>query len=95
MSEEEIIKILKDTISLFNNDTHCIIRSDNERVEAMQGLLDLYNKEKEKNSKAIGMLKEEIKHCENENAEMYDKCHIQLKFNKHLLEVLQGGITNE
>ena len=51
MSEEEIIKILKDTISLFNNDTHCFTHSDDERVGAIQGLLDLYNKEKEKNKK--------------------------------------------
>lgn len=36
MNEEEIIKIMKDTISLFNNDTHCIVHSDNERVEAIK-----------------------------------------------------------
>ena len=58
-------------------------------LKARNIILDLYTKEKEKNGKAIGMLKEEIKHCENENAEMYDKCHIQLKFNKHLLDILE------
>ena len=45
MSEEKIIKILKNTIRLFNNDTYCFI--DNDRVEAIQGLLDLYQKEKD------------------------------------------------
>lgn len=52
MSEEEIMKILKDTISLFNNDTHCFTHSDDERVGAIQGLLDLYQKEKEKNNQS-------------------------------------------
>lgn len=36
MKEEKIIKILKDTISLFNNDTYCFTHSDNERVEAIK-----------------------------------------------------------
>lgn len=61
LSEEEIIKILKDTISLFNNDTHCFTHSDNERVEAIKGLLDLYNKEKEKNKKLNNLIYTKLK----------------------------------
>lgn len=60
LSEEKIIKRLKDTISLFNGDTHCFTYSDNERVEAIQGLLDLYQKEKEKNEKLEDKIKARI-----------------------------------
>ena len=47
LSEEKIIKRLKDTISLFNGDTHCFTYSDNERVEAfceLQTILSMIDK---------------------------------------------------
>ena len=56
MEEFEIIKILKDTISLFNNDIYCVAHDVKEIVEAIQGIIELYEKEKKEN-KAI---KEEI-----------------------------------
>lgn len=54
MKEEEIIKIIKDiccysTLS-FETNEKCI--------QAIQGLLDLYNKEKEKNNEIKNILKE-------------------------------------
>lgn len=52
MSEEEIIKQLKDSCILDNNcyEVDCLYEKD---LEAIRSLLDLYNKEKEKNKKAI------------------------------------------
>ena len=78
MSEEEIIKRLKDTISLFNGDTHCFTYSDNERVEAMQGLLDLYQKEKEKNKELEDKIKRKIKIRKEEKAECKDSIEANL-----------------
>ena len=46
MSEEEIIKIIKEKIIL---DFNCYNPIDKIELEAIQGILDLYNKEKEKN----------------------------------------------
>ena len=48
MSEEEIIKIIKEKIIL---DFNCYNSIDKIELEAIQSLLDLYNKEKEKNKK--------------------------------------------
>ena len=85
MSEEKIIKELKVLIGLeeFN-------RLSYKENKAIQGLLDLYNKEKEKNKKAIEMLQEHIKHCEQEAKGSLNNeiCYIALKFDKHLLQEL-------
>lgn len=56
----------------------------------IQDLLSLYNKEKQKNKKAIEMLQEHIKHCEQEAKGSLNNeiCHIALKFDKHLLQEL-------
>ena len=51
MKEEEIIKIIKEKIIL---DFNCYNPIDKIELQAIQGLLDLYQKEKEKN-----LLKEE------------------------------------
>lgn len=55
MSEEEIIKDLKNFIALAQKEENFIYYSeykfDNELAERVQILLDLYNKEKEKNKK--------------------------------------------
>ena len=54
MSEEEIIKDLKNFIALAQKEENFIYYSeykfDNELAERVQGLLDLYKKEKEKNN---------------------------------------------
>lgn len=94
LSEDEIIKDLKNFIALAQKEENFIYYSeykfDNELSERVQGLLDLYNKEKEKNIKAIEMLQEHIKHCEQEAKGSLNNeiCHIALKFDKHLLQQL-------
>lgn len=50
MSEEEILKICKDLISMTDYKFQCNYTTK-ERNQAIQGLLDLYNKEKEENEK--------------------------------------------
>lgn len=54
MNEEEIIKDLKNFIALAQKEENFIYYSeykfDNELAERVQGLLDLYKKEKEKNN---------------------------------------------
>ena len=73
MSEEEIIKYIKDEIE---NDTDTYHWFDNtpdnktrkqieESINAHQGLLDLYNKEKEKNKKVIDYIEKNKKKFKN------------------------------
>lgn len=50
MSEEEIIKYFKEVISWYRENTpDRVYALNNKDIEMIQGLLDLYNKEKEKN----------------------------------------------
>lgn len=81
LSEEEIIKNIKEQIQWSDHNTYKM---------ALQDLLDLYNKEKEKNKKAVEMLQEHIKFCEQEARGSLNNeiCHIALKFDKHLLQEL-------
>ena len=55
LSEEEIIKIIKEKVIL---DYNCYNSIDKIELEAIQGLLDLYNKEKEKNKNLLLQLKD-------------------------------------
>lgn len=98
MSEEKIIKYIKDEIENETDTYHWF--DDNpenktrkqieESINAHQGLLDLYQKEKEKNKKAIEMLQEQIKFCEQEAKGSLNNeiCHRALYFDKHLLQEL-------
>ena len=95
MSEEEIMQGINKTISFMKEE----LKADHscftiQELWAVNGLLELYNKEKEKNKKAIEMLQEHIKHCEQEAKGSLNNeiCHIALKFDKHILqEILQEG----
>ena len=49
MSEEEIIEKIKHLIKSSNDRTDLLSYLDEKTKESLQGLLDLYNKEKEKN----------------------------------------------
>ena len=50
LSEEEIIKYFKEVISWYRENTpDRVYALNNKDIEMLQGLLDLYNKEKEKN----------------------------------------------
>ena len=66
MSEEEIIKIIKEKIIL---DFNCYNPIDKIELEAIQGILDLYNKEKEKNKELENKIKGKIEELQA----MYDK----------------------
>ena len=97
MTEEEIIKGITNIIYTCNDvieDKEWYdqeeIESAKEQLKFTEGLLDLYNKEKEKNKKAVEMLQEHIKHCEQEAKGSLNNeiCHISLKFDKHLLQEL-------
>ena len=63
MSDEEIIKIIKYMLENKNTDINVIIN-----YEAIQGLLDLYQEEKEKNEELEKRLEEiELQILEDEN----------------------------
>lgn len=64
MSEEEIIKYIKDeiesdkdTMSWFEDNNNATRKGIEECIEAHQGLLDLYQKEKEKNKEYENKIK--------------------------------------
>jgi hypothetical protein len=66
MSEEEIIKYFKEVIIWYRENTpDRVYALNNEDIEMLQGLLNLYNKEKEKNK----ILSIQI----IENEKLYDK----------------------
>lgn len=58
-----------------------------DRIEYWQ---NKYFEEKEKNKKAIEMLQEHIRHCEQEAKGSLNNeiCHIALEFDKHILQEL-------
>ena len=62
MNEEEIIKIIKYMLENKNTDINVIIN-----YEAIKGLLDLYNKEKEKNKELSNSYDKLAKECNEEN----------------------------
>ena len=57
MDEKEIIKRLKNIIEINKSFLDCDIQENSNIYKDIQGLLDLYNKEKEKNRKAIEYIK--------------------------------------
>ena len=61
MSEEEIIKRLKNVIELNKSFLDCTIKENSNIYKDIQGLLDLYNKEKEKNKKIEETVKKGMK----------------------------------
>ena len=77
-----------------------VVRFNNEHLycnkEDVDFLLGLLDEEKKKNKEAVEMLERHINHCEGEAAGSMNNevCHIALKFDKHLLQVLKGE-TNE
>lgn len=81
MSEEEIIEKVEEELKYGENCTYKYL---------LRQILKLYQKEKEKNVKAIEMLQKHIKHCEQEAKGSLNNeiCHIALKFDKHLLQEL-------
>ena len=62
-----------------------------EMVELVETLLTAYEKEKEKNKKIEKELQKHIKFCEQEaEGSLHNEiCHISLKFNKKLLNILK------
>ena len=68
--EEEIIDDLKSIIKYINENgsMYC----DNEDSTAIQGLLDLYNKEKEKNKELEGMIKNRIKYTNELEKDLFE-----------------------
>lgn len=98
MNEEEIIKDLKNFIALAQKEENFIYYSeykfDNELAERVQGLLDLYNKEKEKNNsisiqyeKVVDKL-EALEQIEKEHKEENGRLREENKnLEKELLEV--------
>lgn len=54
LSEKEIIKYFKEVIIWYRENTpDRVYALNNKDIEMLQGLLDLYNKEKEKNNKLV------------------------------------------
>lgn len=74
MSEEEIIKEVK---SMFKDDDSRFWIGQN-GVKAIQGLLDLYQKEKQKNEELEDKIKRKIKIRKEEKAECKDSIEANL-----------------
>lgn len=98
MSEEEIIDIIKDFLELRE-----IYSSDNMRKsflsiykDAIQGLLDLYNKEKEKNKKLTDeyLIQRDLINAEFLNENYISKDKINSKIAEYQ-EILQSPIIKE
>lgn len=94
LSEEKIIHSLKYLVEEYNRVTQLYgdFFISKTEIDEIQGLLDLYNKQKEKNKKAIDILNKHIQHCkqEAEGSLNNEVCNIALKFDKHLLQLLKG-----
>lgn len=69
MKEEEIIKIIKEKILL---DFNCYNPIDKIELQAIQGLLNLYEKEKEKNKELLEGLKYRVNYCKLLEKELYE-----------------------
>ena len=103
MSEKEIIKIIDDF--LYEHEFYLsFIDEEKEKKQylAIQGLLDLYQQEKEKNKELEGentKLSEEIIEniCKNVEAEVFEEMRLELKQekekNKNLIKQLQEQNT--
>lgn len=67
-----------------------IMEEINTDYEAIETLLTAYEKEKEKNKKIEKELEKHIKFCEQEAEGSLNNeiCHIALKFNKGLLDII-------
>lgn len=72
MSEKEIIEYFKEVISWYRKNTpDRVYALNNKDIEMIQGLLDLYNKEKEKNKALKEGLKYRINYCKLLEKELY------------------------
>ena len=71
MSEKEIIEYFKEVISWHRKNTpDRVYALNNKDIEMIQGLLDLYNKEKEKNKNSFSL--EEIEKVLENSVSSYD-----------------------
>lgn len=88
MSEEKIIKIIKEKIIL---DFNCYNPIDKVELEAIQGLLDLYQQEKEKNK---GLIEGQVKTIETLIQPELFKKYISKDKIRELKKSLQEQITD-
>lgn len=73
MSEEEVIKVLKNHAQYTNAKViDANTRKEYKVSEAIDGLLDLYNKEKEKNKELEEMLKHRIKYTNELEKDLFE-----------------------
>lgn len=77
MSEDEAIEILKDFKKRINTWHAELVEED---IQAIETILDLYNKEKEKNKELSQELTERI--CKNVEAEVFEEMRLELKQEK-------------
>lgn len=96
MNIEEAIGKLKDTVKQCHNSKECWENEscsdcyvEIEDIKAIETLLNEYEKQQDRINKAIELLEQELKHCEQEKQD-YNICHIQVKIQKHLLKILKG-----
>ena len=90
ISEEEAYNTIKKSVEAINTRPYAT-KAEYEKVECIKVLLTAYEKEKEKNKKLEKELEKHIKFCEQEaEGSLNNKiCHISLKFNKKLLNILK------
>jgi len=102
MSEEEIIKIIKEYLSKEYIECTKIgaVSMPNEEWYAIQALLDLYNKEKEKNKELKVLIERNLKYSHNLEKDLFENCSNYVvskdKIRKKIsvLEKIQSEFTN-
>ena len=89
ISEEEAYNTIKKSVEAINTRPYAT-KAEYEKVECIKVLLTAYEKEKEKNKKLENELEKHIKFCEQEAEGSLNNeiCHIALKFNKGLLDII-------
>lgn len=102
MSEEEIINKITEMINELRDDINRVedwvnTGEDEEKLETLEGILDLYNKEKEKNKELTEGLKYRVNYCKLLEKELYgnginynmELTKIEEKYLKELLEEVE------
>lgn len=86
LSEEEKIKIIKEKVIL---DYNCYNSIDKIELEAIQGLLDLYQKEKEKNKKLKELLQKKNNYTHQLEKDLFEGCSNYVVRKDELREIIK------
>lgn len=74
LSEEEIIEKIKHLIKSSNDRTDLLNYLDEKTKKSLQGLLDLYQQEKEKNKELKELIEQNLKYSHNLEKDLFENC---------------------